>query len=142
MPCSVSTTKTSSPARTLSRSAMSSGRVAPIEPPTCLSVIFLTILAASYGGYGKVAFSCYRRQLKVRFQALPETPMRRLSLALALLALLAFPALAAAQDVEPYVEEMSTFSIIARDPATGHLGEVMTSKALAGGNRAWTAKGG
>jgi uncharacterized Ntn-hydrolase superfamily protein/2-keto-3-deoxy-L-rhamnonate aldolase RhmA len=63
--------------------------------------------------------------------------MRRLSLALALLA---FPPLASAQDV--LEEEMSTFSIIARDPATGQLGEVMTSKALAGGNRAWTAKGG
>jgi uncharacterized Ntn-hydrolase superfamily protein/2-keto-3-deoxy-L-rhamnonate aldolase RhmA len=56
--------------------------------------------------------------------------------------IVAFPSVAAAQDVEPYEEEMSTFSIIARDPATGQLGEVMTSKALAGGNRAWTAKGG
>lgn len=65
--------------------------------------------------------------------------MRRIRLALWLLA---FPTLAAAQVVEPHEEEMSTFSIVARDPATGQLGEVMTSKALAGGNRAWTAKGG
>ena len=41
-----------------------------------------------------------------------------------------------------YEEELATFSIIARDPATGELGELMTSKALAGGNRAVTAKGG
>src|SRR5687767_7257603 len=65
--------------------------------------------------------------------------MRRLFLSLCILAL---PALVSAQEADLYEEEMSTFSIIARDPVTGHLGEVMTSKALAGGNRAWTAKGG
>lgn len=46
------------------------------------------------------------------------------------------------QNTEVYEEELATFSIIARDPATGHLGEAMTSKALAGGNRAVTALGG
>jgi uncharacterized Ntn-hydrolase superfamily protein len=60
----------------------------------------------------------------------------------AALFLLAFsPALALAQ-TPVYEEELATFSIIARDPATGELGELMTSKALAGGNRAVTAKGG
>jgi len=45
-----------------------------------------------------------------------------------------------AQDYDP--DEMSTFSIIARDPATGELGMAVQSKAFAGGNRAMTIKGG
>jgi uncharacterized Ntn-hydrolase superfamily protein len=47
---------------------------------------------------------------------------------------------AKAQDFDP--DEMSTFSIIARDPATGELGECVTSKAFAGGNGGFTGKGG
>jgi len=72
--------------------------------------------------------------------------MSRTLAALFLLTLPALPATAqqgaAAQANEVWEEELATFSIIARDPATGELGEVMTSKALAGGNRAVTAKGG
>jgi uncharacterized Ntn-hydrolase superfamily protein len=45
-----------------------------------------------------------------------------------------------AQDYNP--DDMSTFSIIARDPATGELGMAVQSKAFAGGNRAMTIKGG
>lgn len=60
--------------------------------------------------------------------------------AIALLSLL--PLAHAAAQIQVYEEELATFSIIARDPATGELGELMTSKALAGGNRAVTAKGG
>jgi uncharacterized Ntn-hydrolase superfamily protein len=45
-----------------------------------------------------------------------------------------------AQDFDP--DEMSTFSIIARDPATGELGECVTSKAFAGGNGGFSGKGG
>jgi uncharacterized Ntn-hydrolase superfamily protein len=45
-----------------------------------------------------------------------------------------------AQDYDP--DAMSTFSIIARDPATGELGMAVQSKAFAGGNRAMTIKGG
>lgn len=55
--------------------------------------------------------------------------------------LLALPLSAMAQ-TPIYEEELATFSIIARDPATGEMGEVMTSKALAGGNRAFTVMGG
>lgn len=45
-----------------------------------------------------------------------------------------------AQDYDPY--ELTTFSIIARDPATGELGMGVQSKAFAAGNRAMHAKGG
>jgi uncharacterized Ntn-hydrolase superfamily protein len=48
--------------------------------------------------------------------------------------------LAQAQDFDP--DFMATFSIIARDPATGELGECVTSKAFAGGNGGFTGKGG
>ncbi|MBI4473458.1 MAG: DUF1028 domain-containing protein [Acidobacteria bacterium] len=48
--------------------------------------------------------------------------------------------IAQAQDFDP--DYMSTFSIIARDPATGELGECVTSKAFAGGNGGFTGKGG
>ena len=37
---------------------------------------------------------------------------------------------------------LDTYSIIARDPQTGQLGEAVQSKAFAGGNRAMTARGG
>ena len=37
---------------------------------------------------------------------------------------------------------LGTYSIIARDPQTGQLGEAVQSKAFAGGNRAMTARGG
>src|SRR5215813_1471575 len=45
-----------------------------------------------------------------------------------------------AQDDDP--EYKATFSIIARDPATGELGHAETSKALAGGTNFGAAKGG
>src|SRR5579885_609955 len=45
-----------------------------------------------------------------------------------------------AQDYDP--NQLSTFSIIARDPATGELGFAFQSKAFAGGNRIADAKGG
>ncbi len=45
-----------------------------------------------------------------------------------------------AQDFDP--DEMATFSIVARDPETGELGECVTSKALAGGDGGLTVKGG
>jgi len=45
-----------------------------------------------------------------------------------------------AQDFDP--DFMGTFSIIARDPATGELGECVTSKAFAGGNGGFSGKGG
>jgi uncharacterized Ntn-hydrolase superfamily protein len=45
-----------------------------------------------------------------------------------------------AQDLDP--EYRATFSIIARDPATGELGHAETSKALAGGTNFGAAKGG
>ena len=38
--------------------------------------------------------------------------------------------------------QMSTFSIIARDPATGEMGAAFQSKAFAGGNRIFDARGG
>src|SRR5688500_43646 len=47
---------------------------------------------------------------------------------------------AAAQDYDP--DYLATFSIIARDPATGELGMAVQSKAFAAGNRAMTIKGG
>jgi uncharacterized Ntn-hydrolase superfamily protein len=55
---------------------------------------------------------------------------------------IAFFALPVTAQDQVYEEELATFSIVARDPATGQLGECMTSKALAGGNRAVTALGG
>jgi uncharacterized Ntn-hydrolase superfamily protein len=66
--------------------------------------------------------------------------MSRTAAVLSLLVLLPLPV--AGRQIPLYEEELATFSIIARDPATGELGELMTSKALAGGNRAVTAKGG
>jgi uncharacterized Ntn-hydrolase superfamily protein len=45
-----------------------------------------------------------------------------------------------AQDYDP--DYLATFSIIARDPATGELGMAVQSKAFAAGNRAMTIKGG
>jgi uncharacterized Ntn-hydrolase superfamily protein len=45
-----------------------------------------------------------------------------------------------AQDFDP--DYLATFSIIARDPATGELGMAVQSKAFAAGNRAMTIKGG
>jgi uncharacterized Ntn-hydrolase superfamily protein len=45
-----------------------------------------------------------------------------------------------AQEYDP--DDMGTFSIIARDPATGELGMAVQSKAFAAGNRAMTMKGG
>lgn len=53
---------------------------------------------------------------------------------------LAWPVSAPAQDYDP--NAMSTFSIIARDPSTGELGAGFQSKAFAGGNRIFGAKGG
>lgn len=50
------------------------------------------------------------------------------------------PTFALAQDYDP--DQMGTFSIIARDPATGELGMAVQSKAFAAGNRATTIKGG
>ncbi|MBI4522079.1 MAG: DUF1028 domain-containing protein [Gemmatimonadetes bacterium] len=50
------------------------------------------------------------------------------------------PVTAAAQDYDPNL--LGTFSIIARDPATGELGMGVQSKAFAAGNRAMHAKGG
>jgi uncharacterized Ntn-hydrolase superfamily protein len=47
---------------------------------------------------------------------------------------------ASAQEWDP--NAMGTFSIIARDPSTGELGEGVQSKAFAAGNRAVTIKGG
>lgn len=59
--------------------------------------------------------------------------------ALAMLSALSFSA-ASAQEFDP--DAMGTFSIIARDPATGELGMAVQSKAFAAGNRAMTIKGG
>jgi uncharacterized Ntn-hydrolase superfamily protein len=50
------------------------------------------------------------------------------------------PGAASAQDYDS--DSMSTFSIIARDPATGELGSGFQSKAFAGGNRVSGAKSG
>jgi uncharacterized Ntn-hydrolase superfamily protein len=65
--------------------------------------------------------------------------MRR-HIVIAATAILFCAGFAKAQDFDP--DEMSTFSIIARDPATGELGECVTSKAFAGGNGGFTGKGG
>jgi uncharacterized Ntn-hydrolase superfamily protein len=57
------------------------------------------------------------------------------------LSLLALPTReAGAQEWDP--DAMGTFSIIARDPASGELGMGVQSKAFAAGNRAMTIKGG
>jgi uncharacterized Ntn-hydrolase superfamily protein len=67
--------------------------------------------------------------------------MRRLSAGVTLSALLAvLPGPAAAQDFDP--DYLATFSIIARDPATGELGFAVQSKAFAAGNRAVHIKAG
>ena len=50
------------------------------------------------------------------------------------------PTAAAAQEYDP--DYLATYSIIARDPATGELGMGVQSKAFAAGNRAMHAKGG
>lgn len=64
--------------------------------------------------------------------------MRRVSwYVLHVASLLAMPALAQAQD-----QLEGTFSIIARDPATGELGMAVQSKTLAVGSRTMTIKGG
>ena len=49
-------------------------------------------------------------------------------------------AVISAQDFDP--NYLATFSIIARDPATGEIGVGVQSKAFAAGNRAYTVKGG
>ena len=54
------------------------------------------------------------------------------------LLILALPA--TAQEYDP--NYLGTYSIIARDPATGELGVGVQSKAFAAGNRAYSAKGG
>ena len=60
--------------------------------------------------------------------------------AIAFIALWGFAGSASAQDYDP--DYLATFSIIARDPATGELGMGVQSKAFAAGNRAVHAKGG
>lgn len=62
-----------------------------------------------------------------------------------LVALLAIVALVAPNQVlaqDPYMAAEGTFSIAARDPATGELGMAVQSKALATGSRAISIKGG
>jgi uncharacterized Ntn-hydrolase superfamily protein len=67
--------------------------------------------------------------------------MRRLALGLAMSGLVGTGAGGLlAQDFEP--DATGTYSIIARDPATGELGMGVQSKAFAAGNRAMTIKGG
>jgi uncharacterized Ntn-hydrolase superfamily protein len=62
---------------------------------------------------------------------------------LALPLLLLSPLLAAELSAQAWDPDLlSTYSIIARDPATGELGLGVQSKAFAGGNRVVTAKGG
>lgn len=61
-------------------------------------------------------------------------------LSMAIVLVLGFAGSFFAQDYDPY--ELSTFSIIARDPSTGELGMGVQSKAFAAGNRAMHAKGG
>lgn len=58
----------------------------------------------------------------------------------AVLVALVVPAAAAAQEYDPNM--LGTFSIIARDPATGEIGMGVQSKAFAAGNRAVAVKGG
>ena len=57
-----------------------------------------------------------------------------------LLVLMVSSPVASSQD--PDLDYLGTYSIIARDPQTGQLGEGVQSKAFAGGNRAMTARGG
>jgi uncharacterized Ntn-hydrolase superfamily protein len=57
-----------------------------------------------------------------------------------LLVLLVSSPLASSQQLDS--NYLGTYSIIARDPQTGQLGEAVQSKAFAGGNRAMTARGG
>jgi len=71
---------------------------------------------------------------------IPDPRMLRLS-PLLLLAPLALPPMGAgAQERDP--DYLATFSIIARDPATGELGVGVQSKAFGAGNRAMHAVGG
>src|SRR3972149_424328 len=72
-------------------------------------------------------------------RGLQEGPMLRGMLVLAAAVALS-PVTAAAQDYDPNL--LGTFSIIARDPATGELGMGVQSKAFAAGNRVAGAKGG
>jgi uncharacterized Ntn-hydrolase superfamily protein len=65
---------------------------------------------------------------------------RALTIALCSVVSLAASLPAAAQDYDP--NQLGTFSIIARDTATGELGMGVQSKAFAAGNRAMTIKGG
>src|SRR5262245_55115203 len=55
-------------------------------------------------------------------------------------ALMAVAAMASAQDYPP--DHQGTFSIIARDPATGQLGMAVQSKTIAVGARTRSGKGG
>ena len=66
----------------------------------------------------------------------------RAAAALLILSLLQswMPVVAVAQEYDP--DYLATYSIIARDPATGELGMGVQSKAFAAGNRAMHAKGG
>ncbi len=57
-----------------------------------------------------------------------------------LLVLLVSSPVASSQELDS--DYLGTYSIIARDPQTGQLGEGVQSKAFAGGNRAMTARGG
>jgi len=68
--------------------------------------------------------------------------MRRAPLVLALIAasLPLLPSPGAAQDFDP--NYLATYSIIARDPATGEMGMGVQSKAFGAGNRAVLAQGG
>ena len=67
--------------------------------------------------------------------------MKKQLLACALaFAVLGVPSPVVSQDYDP--NYLATFSIIARDPATGELGMAVQSKAFAAGNRAMTIKGG
>jgi uncharacterized Ntn-hydrolase superfamily protein len=81
-----------------------------------------------YNGSGKVKEGIWN------MTRLPLLPLVSL-----ILLLLQLPHLAA-QAWDP--DLLSTYSIIARDPATGELGLGVQSKAFAGGNRVVTAKGG
>ncbi|HWP85880.1 MAG TPA: DUF1028 domain-containing protein, partial [Terriglobia bacterium] len=57
-----------------------------------------------------------------------------------LLALALLPGVAAGQNYD--LDLLATYSIIARDPATGELGLGVQSKAFAAGNRVGNARGG
>jgi len=67
--------------------------------------------------------------------------LRKKALALIVLLLPTLPGPLSAQD-ERDSNYLATYSIIARDPATGELGVGVQSKAFAAGNRAMHAKGG